>query len=424
MPEPEIVHHKLSVIIKPPQGALEATDTLLVKNVQKKLECYIGKRFFITAAQQKERELPFKIIEEEAAATGISKKYQIEQINPEHEEITIQWTGKIDKFEGYRVSVIRADLVELSGFCGWFPTIKPSSQMEEFTYELEIKLPNNWPVVIAPGKKEMSRKSGHYRFDYLARTIQDILICASPELVKHSKGKIAYIMPDWSKKKVEHLLNDYCMVVEQCEQLFGEMLPDCGGTAIISPRKNGAEWGFERGNLWIVGENFAKYWLEKDKTVKGLTKSFAAHESIHAWFGVGVKFAEDWLAEAITQYLEVIITSLIYHEKDLPQNYFNWYKERILQAKKQEDRAIANFSIIENTYVYWYCKGSWVFWDLEGTIGRKKILDFFASLFKKYARRKIDYKIFKVEAETFFERDFSSFFDSWFLETGFEPKFR
>ncbi|GAG96303.1 unnamed protein product, partial [marine sediment metagenome] len=190
-----------------------------------------------------------------------------------------------------------------------------------------------------------------------------------------------------------------------CEELFGKMIPGTGGTAVISLRKDGEEWGYERGNIWVVGDNFASYWLKNKKIIHGLTKSLAAHESIHAWFGIGVAFKEDWLAEAITQYLEVIITSLIYDEHDLPEKYFEWYQERILNTLKIEDKAIADFIITENTYVYWYLKGSWAFWDFEHKFGRSKVLDFLSLIYKKYKNKSINFETFRTEANLYFKEE-------------------
>ncbi|MGC9778077.1 MAG: hypothetical protein HZR80_02420 [Candidatus Heimdallarchaeota archaeon] len=134
-----IKHHDLIVKIDPYFGTLSCTDIIEFENLKKDIEIYLGKRFNFINIYQKQNEVQYKEIEE----GKIAKKYLIKNLDTQHNKITFEWTGKLDSFEGYRVSIIRSDVVELSGFCGWFPTIKPSSQLEKFTYNIDIKLPAN-----------------------------------------------------------------------------------------------------------------------------------------------------------------------------------------------------------------------------------------------------------------------------------------
>ncbi|MHA1555333.1 MAG: M1 family aminopeptidase [Candidatus Heimdallarchaeota archaeon] len=413
-----IKHHDLEVKIDPHLGTLSCIDTIKFDNLNKEIELYLGKRFVFNTIHQNENEIQFKELEE----GKITKKYLLENLDTQHNELTFEWKGKMDNFEGYRVNTIRSDVIELSGFCGWFPTIAPSSQLEKFTYSLKIQLPKQWKTIV-PGVEKPAKGNVSQRFEFTDRLIQDIVICSSPQYKEYSKGKVTYVMPEWSKEDIEILLDDYAKVVTKCEELFGKMIPGTGGTAVISIRKEGEEWGYERGNIWVVGDSFANYWLKNNKIIKGLTKSLAAHESIHAWFGIGVEFENDWLAEAITQYLEVIVTSIIYDQPDLPERYFKWYQERAMDALKMEDKAIADFIITENTYVYWYLKGSWTLWDFEHKFSRNKVFDFLSSIFNKYKNKSISYTAFKKEANLFFNEDLDSFFDHWFLQKGFNPKF-
>ncbi|GAG96306.1 unnamed protein product, partial [marine sediment metagenome] len=92
-------------------------DTIEFVSLKKEIELYLGKRFVLNKILQNENEIQFKEIVE----GKITKKYLIESLDPQHNVITFEWMGKIDSFEGYRVCIIRSDVVELSGFCGSFP---------------------------------------------------------------------------------------------------------------------------------------------------------------------------------------------------------------------------------------------------------------------------------------------------------------
>lgn len=384
----------------PEEGRLKAADELRYVG---ELSFYLGNRFRLTSIRQGEKELGWEVSDKKKYTTRYKVKAQ--------GEVRIEWEGELDSYQGYRVCIIREDLVELSGFCWWFPTMERQSQLEDFTYELKVDLPEGWTSV-TPGKKVDEK----YIYD---REIEDIFLCASPKLkLLRRDFPLKYYIPEDLMEHSEILIKDFLASLELCTDKFGDLREENGGTAVISPRgEDGAEWGFERDGLWVVGDTFARYLIKNDWKMNELYKSLSMHETIHGWFGIGVNFEEPWLAEAITQYLEVVLTAELWDSPEQVGEYFDDYRKRI--KDDISEKAINGYDITENMYTQWYLKGSWAFWDLEAVIDREDLIDFLSDIYKNYLGKTISYRTFKEEFKKRFEIE--NFFEHWFETGGFEP---
>jgi hypothetical protein len=340
--------------------------------------------------------------------------------------LTVEWSGTLAEFSGYGVSIIRPDLVELSGFCGWFPTIEQSSQSELFTYAMTLTMPDGW-VVLSPRDGEFEAGAGGtMEFVHQESTTQDVFICASPgfrryEIGGDDSGVLLYTLP---LADLQPIVDDFENVVSLCTKWFGEPAASDAIVAVISPRRGGAEWGYERGDLWITGDGFANYLLSNDWVTKGLKKSLAAHETIHTWFGKSVGFEQAYLKEAVTQYLEVLVTSKLFDQEDLPDRYFSWYRDRFAKTMAQGDRPISDLTIDDSHYEHWYLKGSWAFWDLEGLVGRKALVEALAELHRAFRGTTVsDGDVWRSLGRSL-DKDLDRFSHHWFDEPGFEPLYR
>ncbi len=414
----KIEHHEVRLKLEPENGTLKAIDRIYISGSDK-LNFHLGNRFDLLSIEQDLEDLDW-IVEEKGKLTT---RYVVKGLDPEKDPLKMMWEGTLDSFENYGVCIIRKDLVELSGFCWWFPTIEPQSQFERFTYDLKVEIPDKWKVV-TPGK-EIKNDLRHFRY---RREIEDIFICASPSLKPFRRNccdiTLELYVPDSLRKFKEELMDDFSSSIELCSDLFGKLKEDNGGLAVISPRgKDGAEWGFERDGLWVVGDTFARYLIENDWKVDGMWKSLSLHETIHGWFGIGVEFKEPWLAEAITQYLEVILTAMMFDELDLEKKYFDHYRDRVEERLAKEDRPVKEYTFTDNMYTHWYLKGSWAFWDLEEAVGREELLEFFRKIYQNNLDDSLSQREFTKILEKNFDLE-SSFMEHWFEETGFDPLYR
>ena len=396
----KILHHDLEVILFPEEGRLKAADNIRYIG---EMSFYLGNRFRLKSIREGEKELGWDVLEKGKHTT----RYKVKAEG----EVRIEWEGKLDSYQGYQVCIIREDLVELSGFGWWFPTMERQSQLEDFTYELTVELPEGWTCV-TPGKRVGNKYIYH-------RGIEDIFLCASPKLNLYKRDfPMDYYIPETLMEHSEVLIKDFLDSLELCTEKFGDLKEENGGTAVISPRgKDGAEWGFERDGLWVVGDTFARYLIENHWKIKNRYKSLAMHETIHGWFGIGVDFEEPWLAEAITQYLEVILTAELWESPDLVRDYFEDYRKRI--KDDISEKAINEYDITENMYTQWYLKGSWAFWDLEAVIKREELMDFLRDIYQNYLGKTISYRTFKEEFRKRFEIE--NFLEHWFESGGFQP---
>ena len=264
--------------------------------------------------------------------------------------------------------------------------------------------------------------------DFIHQTsqTQDIFICASPDFHRYQIGSedsrvLLYSLP---RKDLEPIVTDFESVVSLNTEWFGIPVTSRTIVAIISPRRGGAEWGYERGPFWVTGDGFANYLLEHDWESQGLKKSLAAHETIHTWFGKSLGFEQAWLMEALTQYLEVIITARLYGQADLPDRYFTWYQERFANSKAGIDVPVSQLAIDENHYDHWYLKGSWAFWDLEALAGREALIEAFSTVYKERSGSTISSADFIKLLEKSLKTDLGPFFAHWFDQPGFEPLYR
>jgi|GEM_PF-1000643 len=417
----KIKHHDLFVIIRPGLGTLHAVDTLDISG-EDDLTFHLGNRFTIQSVEQDGGYLDWDVEERGKLYT----KYRVQNWDPDSGGVMIKWVGVVRSFEGYKVSIISSELVELSGFCGWFPTLESQSQFESFTYDLVIDIPKDWTVVTPGEDKNEDERIRRYHYD---RPIEDIFICASPkfELIQEDVCDIPlklYLSDDFTHAK-EELMDDFVSSVRLITEMFGGLEEENGGTAIVSPRgKEGAEWGFERDGLWVVGQSFCEYLIENDWKVGDLPKSLSLHETIHGWFGIGVDFEEPWLAEAITQYLEVVLTSMMYDDPDIVDSYFEQYHQRVLDHMEGEDRPIHEYTFLDDMYVPWYLKGSWAFWDLEFKVGREEIMLLLKNIYTDHLGRTLSYDDFlEIVAENFGSQE-KDVVRHWFEEKGFRPKYR
>jgi len=413
----KIKHHDITLKIEPKQGTLKASDRVKISG-HERFRFYLGNRFDVLSIKQGDRCLDWEVDEKRKLMT----RYSVDNWDSEGSLLEINWEGAVSSFQGYKVCIIREDLVELSGFCWWFPTIEPQSQFESFTYDLELDLPEDW-TAITPG--ESIGKKSRYRY---TRKIEDIFICASPLLDTFEREccglDIEMHIPKEIIKFKEVLIDDFSSSIELCTKLFGSLKKGNGGIGIVSPRgKEGAEWGFERDGLWVVGDLFAEYLIDNDWKIDDLPKSLSLHETIHGWFGVGVDFKEPWLAEAITQYLEVILTAMINDKTDVEEKYFNSYRERLEKHLAQDDRPVNELTFLDDMYTHWYLKGSWAFWDMEASVGRDRLLELFRIIYRDFVGDKLSYEKFKRISEE--KLDLSpDFMEHWFEEEGFEPIYR
>jgi hypothetical protein len=324
------------------------------------------------------------------------------------------------------VSIIRSDLVELSGFINWFPTIEPVAQMESFTYSMSLTMPEDW-VVLSPHQDSFrALRGGEMEFVQNTSPAADIFIIASPDFEAHTIGaenspiRLYAVAMD----KLDLLKSDFEKVVSIGTSWFGKPKTTRAIVAVVSPRRGGAEWGYKRGAIWVVGYGFANNLLDHDWVARGLKKSLAAHETIHSWFGESVDFEHPYHAEAITQYVEVVLTAELFGQLDLAEQYFDSYKTRFLETLAKRDVAISSLTVDQDTYDYWYLKGSWAFWDLEAKVGRTTLLKTLSYLHENASNEPVSAE----ELVEFFSRslgeDLGPFFTHWFDEKGFKPLYR
>ncbi|HHY34847.1 MAG TPA: M1 family metallopeptidase [Firmicutes bacterium] len=355
--------------------------------------------------------------------------YELRGWDPSGPEVVLMWDGAVDSFEGSLVCIIRPDLVELSGFGRYFPTVHPDWQQERFTYRLHVDLPAGWDLV-TPG---ISHRGDTKERDYeRLRPIEDIVMCAVPsfECDEVSVGGHVYRLytRGLSDRERAAMVFDFSRCLEAMHRHFGPAIPGRGGVAVISPRgPAGAEWGFERGDLWVCGDSLVGPLVANDWVLEGLVPgrfSLALHETIHFWIGLSLEFAEHFLSEAITQYLQNVIGEELFGEPGLADKFFGSYVPRIEGQLAVDGRPVAELDHLDDHYVHWYLKGSWAFWDLEVSTGRENLMRALGVIYRRHAGTRIDYETFVRELGSLLDRDVREHMHHWFRESGFAPLYR
>ncbi len=410
----KITNHDLFLSITPDKHFLEAKDTIYFDGVCDFVELHLGNRCTIHKAYTKSGEVPFEAVHTHKFTT-------VYRFQPNHDSLTIEYEGLFDRFKGYGVCAIHKHCVELSGFGFFFPTIEKNSQLERFTYSLEVALPNSWRVVAPDDRDIQNIPEDERRFHFQNHKIEDILVCASPDYKRHHRKSLTMILPKLDPSVAKGMLKDFENSVDLCTETFGKLRSGMTTTGIVSPRGEGSqEWGYERGHLWVIGDLFLQYACANDWRFGGLKKSLALHETIHSWIGIGVKMPI-YLAEAITQYCEVVLTQKIYQEAGLDRRYFAWYEERLLEKIKEKDFAPASLDVTDDHYAFWYLKGSLAFYDLEKRVGRKRLLLAFNDLYQNHHGTFLDESDVRTALEKSLDLPLKRFFDHWMHTPGYKP---
>lgn len=103
---------------------------------------------------------------------------------------------------------------------------------------------------------------------------------------------------------------------------------------------------------------------------------------------------------------------------------FEWYRGRIAAQLAKADPTISSLAITDNTYVYWYLKGSWAFWDLEALTGRDALLAALAATYRKHVGTVVDTPTFRDTLGSSLGFPLYDHFDHWFDGSGFAPRHR
>lgn len=417
-----VVHHDLEVHFDPEHHGLVAADRLYTSGDSSEFLFYLGKRLAVSEATQGGRRLGVEVAEDRRSST----RYRLRGWDPLGAEVVLKWEGTIERFEGAKVCIISPRLVELSGFGRWFPTIESDSQLERFTYRLDAGLPPGWDLV-TPGISDRGNpKERHYE---RLRPIEDIFICAAPSFECDEVIVSNHLYRLYTAGLRDHerqtLALDFSRSLDAMHCHFGPMIPGRGGTAVISPRgAEGAEWGFERGDMWVMGDAMVRPLVENNWILDSFAPgqmSLALHETIHFWIGLGLEFSEPSLPEAITQYLQNVLGEEMFGDPDLAGRYFQSYVPRIKEQLAQDDRPIMDVAFTDNFYVQWYLKGSWALWDLEASTGRTPLLRALGDLYRKHAGRCIDYDTVANELASSLGPELHEHLRYWFKEGGFAP---
>ncbi len=410
-----IENHDLSLCITPDEHVFQAKDTVRFSGVCESVDLHLGNRCTLQKAYTKNGETPFEVVHTHRHTTV----YRFQNLNSD--SLTLEYDGLFDRFKGYGVCTIHKHCVELSGFGFFFPTIEENSQFERFTYSLEVSLPKSWRVVAPDDRDIQDVPLNERRFHYQKHKIEDILICAAPDYQRHYRKNMTMILPNLEAPVAKSMLKDFEHSVDVCAETFGELRSGMTTTGIVSPRGEGSqEWGYERGHLWVIGDLFLQYACAHEWRFGGLKKSLALHETIHSWIGIGVSMPI-YLAEAITQYCEVVLTHKIYQEDDLDRRYFAWYEKRLLETLKEKDLPPASLKVTDDHYAFWYLKGSLAFYDLEKRVGRDSLLAAFKDLYQNHHGTFLDEDAVRVALERSLDLPLKDFFNHWMHSTGYEP---
>lgn len=304
----------------------------------------------------------------------------------------------------------------------------PSCYDEFFTYRLAVELPPAWDLV-TPGISSDGDPARRCR--ERLEPIEDIFLCAAPRFdrLEACAGghRLRVYAAGLERPVAEALMADFKRSVEVMHGHFGPMPPGRGGVAVVSPRSpQGAEWGFERGDLWVVGDSFVNEVARSDWWPSYLPgpMSPSLHETIHSWLGLGLRFTEPWLCEGLTQYLQVVLSEELFGRPGLAGDYFASYVPRIEAALARDDRAIARLVLADNPYDHWYLKGSWAFWDLEAAVGREPLLDGLAAFYRRYLPGPVGSGAFIHELGEHLGTPTGDHFRHWFEGQGFRPRHR
>ncbi len=428
LPRNRILHHDLSVSLVPEKSFLAAKDRLNIAGGAGDVDLllYLGNHFALTGAWQDGHRLGIEVVEERRR----SRRHRLIGWDSSGPPVEVRWEGTYDSFEGSKVCIISSQLIELSSFGYWFPSVSPYSEYESFTYGLEVDLQPDWDLVTVGTSEHGDVKRRSYRRQ---RPIGDIFLCAVPRFdctLDQGDGGVTRVYSVGLDEKTRHAVSyDYRRCITLMARHFGPMLPGRGGVVVISPRgAEGEQWGFERGDLWVIGDLFAQEIVETNWRPPYSTgpMSLSLHETIHSWFGLGLEFNDPWLVEAITQYLQVVLGEELFQQPGLAEACFDSYVPRVLTKLEKDDRAISALTWLDNPYEQWYLKGSWALWDLEAATGRGPVLAALASIYRRHAGERIAYAEFEVELDGFLgtAAAVKGHLRHWFGGNGFAPLVR
>ncbi len=268
------------------------------------------------------------------------------------------------------VNMISASLVELAGYCGWFPMPESNG---DFSYALRISLPEDF-VAVSDGDL-VSSATDDGRTERVFRRERpgfDIPLVAAPRLKSRSRemagisAEVYY--RDLPDDVADSVLKDMLTGADFLARRLGPPSGRGRIACVYSPRRG---WGYSRQPLMVIPE----------RAVLGPAAGPAAraeryhgnlHEIAHFWWNLGdASTSDDWLNEAPAEFCAV---------RGLEDAYGPEAAGRVLARYVEDVRSLGDVPPILKTrrdegpaYVLFYEKGACLFEMLAAKFGADRV---------------------------------------------------
>ncbi|MCL1859592.1 MAG: hypothetical protein FWF92_10225 [Oscillospiraceae bacterium] len=314
-------------------------------------------------------------------------------------ELEFEYDGYIPEITN-DINQIDEDIVELSGYSGWYPkdiiytenteTLEPHIKNGDFAFELNIELPNEYIFAANAEIKNIEKSSNitiynisSYGDDF------DIALFASNKVVKIEKSLngiyfssiCPFIMEKKNTLKLDNLIEGQKIITE----LLGEPIKKQPTCFINRPRGG---WGYARTAFvsmpGITDENDENL---KDLSEKSMILSIGGdlHELSHFWWGIasGIE-PEDWINESGAEFtMLAVLKDMIKLDDYKTLIEKNGYIKHINELESEAAICETKTDEWDARYVNRYEKTAIMYIGAEIRFGRKNLFEFLKEFYNQ-----------------------------------------
>ncbi len=314
------------------------------------------------------------------------------------------------------VNMISENLVEIGGYCAWFPMEKENG---DFTYSLSLTLPAG-SICVTDGKQveEKTRGGKAVRVFRRDRTGFDIPVIAGPRLKILERGEAGVtaraVYQDMADGAAAASLDGAVRCAAGLVRILGEPPSASEVTVVYSPRSG---WGYSRSPLIVVPESIL---IERLASEAGRRENFhgLAHETAHFWWNLSpTTTSDDWINESLSEYFALRAVEDAFGGAAAAE----YWRDALWAIQGLPgDKAI--LTVLRNdpaAYQLFYQKGSILFRMVESTLGKGELDRILRKIYQEHkGRPDLTTGVFRALFDGETGSRFRGFFDRYLLKGG------
>ncbi len=410
----EVVHHQLSVTLKPSSGYIHVIDTITLPENGNYQRFILNNKLSLkpatTATYSPDitsvKELPAKsarsFATKEYSFTGNPKKLRIEysgniisELSNKSEEFSLNMRDSMGIISLQGVYLTRASI--------WYPVFND----ELVSFELDIKLPENWHSV-----SQGTRNNSNKNLDtWLETQPQDeiYLLASAYQVYSQKKNNIEALV--FLNNKDDRLAKTYIETTFHYISMYNDLIGEYPYSKFAMV-ENFWETGFGMPSFTLLGPRVLRFPF--------ILHTSYPHEILHNWWanGVLVDYEQGNWSEGLTSYLAD-------HLLKEQRGQGHQYRRDVLQkyndyVDESTDIALSQFFSRHNSALeaVGYGKTLMMFHMLRIKLGDKLFIQSLRNLYQQQLFKKTSYTDIKKVFEKTSSLDLSVFFEQWISRPG------